>query len=73
MNMPSPAASGRNLADLDVQHSAPGVAAPTDAELAEAWFDASPANARRPSVPGAPAAAVVGGFLGDELADAWLR
>ena len=41
--------------------------------LAEAWFDASPASARRPSVPGAPAAAVVGGFLGDELADAWLR
>ncbi|HSO40203.1 MAG TPA: hypothetical protein VLT33_47075 [Labilithrix sp.] len=70
MNTPSPAASGRNLADFDVQQSAPGVPAPTDAELAEAWFDATPASARRPSV---PPTSVVGEFLGDELADGWLR
>lgn len=44
----------------------------TDAELGEAWFDAAPASARRPSSP-PPPAAVVGEFLGDELADSWLR
>ena len=40
-------------------------------ELA-AWFDAAPASARRPTTPPAPVS-VVGEFLGDELADAWLR
>lgn len=44
----------------------------TDVELAEAWFDAAPASARRPSSP-PPPSAVVGEFLGDELADSWLR
>lgn len=44
----------------------------TDVELGEAWFDAAPASARRPSSP-PPPAAVVGEFLGDELADSWLR
>ena len=70
MNNPSPSPSGRNLVDEGVQHSAPGVAAPTDAELAEAWFDAPPPSTRRPSAPPPP---VVGELLGDELADAWLR
>lgn len=44
----------------------------TDVELGEAWFDAAPASARRPSST-PPPAAVVGEFLGDELADSWLR
>jgi hypothetical protein len=39
---------------------------------AEAWFDAAPASARRPSST-PPPVAVVGEFLGDELADSWLR
>lgn len=45
--------------------------APSDAQLAEAWFDAPPPSTRRPSV--TPPVATVGEFLGDELADAWLR
>lgn len=72
MQTPSSSPSGRNLTDLDAQHIARGVPAPTDAELAEAWFDAPPASTRRPSVPPSPVSAV-GEFLGDELADSWLR
>lgn len=46
---------------------------PSETELAEAWFDAPPASSRRtPSVPPPPVSAV-GEFLGDPLADAWLR
>jgi hypothetical protein len=45
--------------------------AATEAELAEAWFDAPPST-RRPSVPPAPVS-VVGEFIGDPLADGWLR
>jgi hypothetical protein len=44
----------------------------TDGELAEAWFDAPPPSTRRSSLPPAPVSAV-GEFLGDPLADAWLR
>lgn len=44
----------------------------TDADLAEAWFDAPPPSTRRPSVP-PPPVSVVGEFIGDPLADAWLR
>lgn len=72
MQTPSPSPSGRNLADFDAQPSAPGVPALTDIELAEAWFDASPPSLRRLTVPPQPVSAV-GNFLGDELADAWLR
>ena len=72
MQTSSPSPSGRNLADFDAQPSAPGVPALTDAELAEAWFDAPPASTRRSSIPAAPVSAV-GEFLGDEIADGWLR
>ena len=44
----------------------------TDAELAEAWFEAPPSSSRRTSVP-PPPVSVVGEFIGDPLADAWLR
>lgn len=53
-----------------VPAAAPHVA--TEGELAEAWFDAPPPSTRRSSVPPAPVSAV-GEFLGDPLADAWLR
>jgi hypothetical protein len=45
----------------------------TEADLAEAWFAAEPAPAstRRSSTP--PPVSAVGEFLGDPLADAWLR
>lgn len=56
---------------LDDATFAPPHAA-TEAELAEAWFDAPPASSRRPSAPPPPVSAV-GEFLGDPLADAWLR
>ena len=59
-----------------LQHEASAEAspppAPSDAQLAEAWFDAAPPSTRRPSVP-PPPVSVVGEFIGDELADAWLR
>jgi hypothetical protein len=45
---------------------------PSETELAEAWFDVPSASSRRPSSPPSPASAV-GEFLGDALADAWLR
>jgi hypothetical protein len=50
------------------------IATPTasDAELAVAWFDEPHPSSRRTSVPPAPVSAV-GEFLGDPLADAWLR
>ena len=70
MNTPSP--SGRNLSDFDAHPSAPGEPALTEAELAEAWFDAPPPSTRRSSTPPPPVSAV-GEFLGDELADSWLR
>ncbi len=50
----------------------PAARSVTDAELGEAWFDAAPASARRPSSP-PPPSAVVGEFLGDPLTDSWLR
>jgi hypothetical protein len=53
----------------DAALAAPKVA--TDAELAEAWFDAPPSSTRRSSAP--PPVSAVGEFLGDPLADAWLR
>ena len=46
--------------------------AATDAELAEAWFEAPPSSSRRPSAP-PPPVSVVGEFIGDPLADGWLR
>ena len=52
----------------------PGVPGPPQSAsdvAAEAWFDAAPASARRPSTP--PPVSVVGEFLGDPLADSWLR
>lgn len=72
MHTPSATPSGRNLADFDAHQSAPGVPAPTDAELAEGWFDAPPPSTRRPSAPPPPVSAL-GEFIGDEIADAWLR
>jgi hypothetical protein len=44
----------------------------TEVELAEAWFDAPPPSTRRTPVP-PPPVSVVGEFLGDPLADSWLR
>ena len=46
---------------------------PSETELAEAWFDAAPASSRRPSSVPPPPVSAVGEFLGDPLADAWLR
>ncbi|MDB4939363.1 MAG: hypothetical protein JWP87_6335 [Labilithrix sp.] len=43
----------------------------TEADIAEAWFEASPPSSRRSSTP--PPVSAVGEFLGDPLADAWLR
>jgi hypothetical protein len=60
--------SARNAADADVP---PPV--PSETELAEAWFDAPPASSRRSSSPPPPPVSAVGEFLGDPLADAWLR
>jgi hypothetical protein len=66
MQTPSLALNGHDDATF-----APPRAA-TEAELAEAWFDAPPASTRRPSAPPPPVSAV-GEFLGDPLADSWLR
>jgi hypothetical protein len=66
MQTPSLAVNGHDDAALAPPHAV------TEAELAEAWFDAPPPSTRRPSVPPAPVSAV-GEFLGDPLADAWLR
>ncbi len=46
---------------------------PSETELAEAWFDAPPASSRRISTVPPPPVSAVGEFLGDPLADAWLR
>jgi hypothetical protein len=46
---------------------------PSETELAEAWFDAPPASTRRISSVPPPPVSAVGEFLGDPLADAWLR
>jgi hypothetical protein len=46
---------------------------PSEIELAEAWFDAPPASSRRISTVPPPPVSAVGEFLGDPLADAWLR
>lgn len=46
---------------------------PSETELAEAWFDAAPASSRRTSSVPPPPVSAVGEFLGDPLADAWLR
>jgi hypothetical protein len=40
--------------------------------LDEAWFDEPPPSQRRSSSP-PPPSVKVGEFLGDELADSWLR
>ena len=40
--------------------------------LDEAWFDEPPPSQRRSSTP-PPPSVKVGEFLGDELADSWLR
>ena len=67
--------SSRSLSSRNLEASTSAPAMPmvvTDAELAEAWFDASPPSSRRPSIAPAPVS-VVGEFLGDPLADAWLR
>lgn len=56
---PAPAEEGRTNAQRD-------------AALDDAWFDAPPPSGRRSSVPPPPVEAV-GDFLGDPLADAWLR
>ena len=66
MQTPSLALNGQDDAGFAPPHMA------TEAELAEAWFDAPPSSSRRPSAPPAPVSAV-GEFLGDPLADAWLR
>ena len=47
-------------------------AAQEGAALEDAWFDAPPPCGRRSSVP-PPPVEPVGEFLGDPLADAWLR
>ncbi len=66
MQNPSRALNGHDDTTFAPQHAA------TEAELAEAWFDAPPASTRRPSAAPPPVSAV-GEFLGDPLADAWLR
>ena len=66
MQTPSLAVNGHDDAGLAPVHAA------TETELAEAWFDAPPPSTRRSSVPPPPVSAV-GEFLGDPLADAWLR
>jgi hypothetical protein len=66
MQTPSLASNGHDDAAL----AQPQVV--SEAELAEAWFDAPPPSTRRSSVPPPPVSAV-GEFLGDPLADAWLR
>jgi hypothetical protein len=49
----------------------PAASPVTEAELAEAWFEASPPSSHRSSTP--PPLSAVGEFLGDPVADAWLR
>ena len=70
-SLTSPSAmSSRNLA------SAPDLVpppVPSETELAEAWFEAPPASSRRTSSVPPPPVSAVGEFLGDPLADAWLR
>jgi hypothetical protein len=68
----SPARSRSNgYEEAEVFFGSPPVGI-TEADIAEAWFDAAPASARRSSVP-PPPVSVVGEFLGDPLADSWLR
>jgi len=64
--------SSRNVAAvLEDPAKAPPPAA-SDADLAAAWFDEPPPSTRRTLPPSKPAIAV-GEFIGDELADGWLR
>jgi hypothetical protein len=42
-------------------------------KLDEPWFDEAPASTRRSSAPPSSGTIRVGEFLGDPLADAWLR
>ena len=72
------AASAINSTRNSTSHtSAPGEMVPppvpSETELAEAWFDAQPASSRRISSVPPPPVSAVGEFLGDPLADAWLR
>lgn len=63
--------SNPNVSTLAEDHVVPPPA-PSDAQLASAWFDEPPPSTRRPSsIP--PPSVQVGEFLGDEIADAWLR
>lgn len=62
--------SNPNLQKIADHAAAVPPAPPSDAQLAEAWFDAPPPSSRRASV---PPPSQVGEFLGDELADSWLR
>jgi len=69
---PAPPSSRRLMADVHAHAAHAGPRGVTETDLAEAWFDAPPSSTRRPSVPPAPVS-VVGEFIGDPLADAWLR
>jgi len=66
MNTVSPAVSSSH--DLAAAALPPPVLETPDGELAE-WFEAAPTS-RRSST---PPPVTVGEFLGDPLADAWLR
>ena len=62
MNTPSITEKSNDVALLDAGSGVPE-------QLEEPWFDAAPPSSQCPSV--APVS--IGAFLGDPLADAWLR
>jgi hypothetical protein len=66
------AMSNPNVANTTHQAAAVPPPVPSETQLAEAWFDAPPPSTRRPSAP-PPPVVEVGEFLGDPVADAWLR
>jgi hypothetical protein len=47
--------------------------APSGLALEQAWFDSPPSSRRISTVPPSAPVEKLGEFLGDELADAWLR
>jgi hypothetical protein len=49
------------------------LAAQLGGSLEEPWFDEQPVSSRRSSAPPPSGVVRVGEFLGDPLADAWLR